>query len=560
MKKKIILFTLIFTCTLSFAQVGIGTTTSDPSSALDITDTNGGLLIPRMTQADKSAITTPANGLLIYQTDGTTGFWFYDGASWTTFGADLDWTVSGNDMYNANTGNIGIGNTTPTTKLHISGTTVPASSGATTLYTNDFTSGGVTNTLNAGNGCTTSPNIWHVSATSADASCTTCTGNRAYIENSISCSQDQTFTEGNFTPTTTSIDISFNYGFDDFLNGSYFIVTLYNETTSTTSATLLNLNTDALDTSYSGTHTVITGNNYSLKFQYIGDFDYGAAVDDILVTEASVITSGSYVFRLEDGQQQDGYVLTSDANGNATWKASSGGGGGPGSADDDWRFQSGATEADALYRTGNVTIGSTLTTTHELDVDNGSTDGTEIGLGSIEFIRDGVVETFFDQPLLPLFDASYDLGTAAFRWNEIFLSNGVINTSDARLKEAIKPLDYGLNEIMKLKPISYKWKNEQHGKTIVPNNEKEIKLGFLAQDLQEVIGEVVTTHSWKPISEDQKDTYVKKENERLGVNYSEIIPVTVKAIQEQQAQIEVLKDTVNELKKQNELLMNLIGK
>ena len=113
---------------------------------------------------------------------------------------------------------------------------------------------------------------------------------------------------------------------------------------------------------------------------------------------------------------------------------------------------------------------------------------------------------------------------------------------------------------MLLKPVSYKWKNEQHGKTIVPDNEKEVKIGFLAQDLQQVIGEVVTSHSWKPISEEQKDVYIKKENERLGVNYSEIIPVTVKAIQEQQEQIEALKTSVEELKKQNKLLMKLLEK
>jgi len=583
MIKKAILLVAMLSLSHSFSQVGIGTTTPDSSSILDIESTTSGLLIPRMTQTQRLAITTPATGLLVYETDTIPGFWYYDGGSWTTFGADADWTISGTDMYNANTGNIGIGNTTPSTLLHITGTTVPSTIGTNTLYTNDFSSGGVTNVLNAGNVCSTSPNIWHVSATSPDASCTTCTGNRAYIEYSFSCAQDQTITEGNFTPTTTSVAISFNYGFDDYLNQSTFIVTLYNETTSTTVATLLSLSADALDTSFSGSQTVTIGNNYSLKFQYTGDNDYGVAIDDVLVTEATTPVLGTYVFRLEDGQEQAGHVLTSDANGNATWQVAGAGGtdnqtisiagttlsiesgnsvdlSSIGSGDDDWRFQSGSTESDDIYRTGNVTIGSTWSTTHELDVDNGSTSGTEIGLGSIEFIRDGVVETFFNQPLLPLSDATYDLGSSTFRWNEIFLFNGVINTSDARLKKDIKPLNYGLNEIMQLKPVSYKWKNEIHGKTIVPDNEKEVKIGFLAQDLQLVINEVVTSHSWKPISEEQKSVYVKKENDRLGVNYSEIIPVTVKAIQEQQEQIEVLKASVEELKKQNKMIMKLLAK
>ena len=66
------IFTLIaavlITATTS-AQVGIGTTTPDASSALDITSTTGGLLVPRMTAAERDAITSAATGLMIYQTD-----------------------------------------------------------------------------------------------------------------------------------------------------------------------------------------------------------------------------------------------------------------------------------------------------------------------------------------------------------------------------------------------------------------------------------------------------------------------------------------------------------
>lgn len=319
MIKKAILLVAMLSLSHSYSQVGIGTTTPDASSILEIQSTTSGLLIPRMTEVQRLAIGAPATGLLVYETDTTPGFWYYDGGSWATFGADVDWTVSGTDMYNANTGNVGVGNAAPSALLHLTGTTVPASAGTSTLYSNDFSTGGVTNALNGGNVCTVSPNIWHVAATSPNASCTTCTGNRAYIEYSSSCAQDQTITEGNFTPTTTSVDISFNYGFDDFLNGSTFVVTLYNETTSTTVATLLNLNADALDASYSGTQAVTIGNNYSLKFQYTGDNDYGLAVDDVLVTETTAPTAGTYMFRLEDGQEQAGYVLTSDANGYATW-------------------------------------------------------------------------------------------------------------------------------------------------------------------------------------------------------------------------------------------------
>lgn len=59
------------------AQVGIGTTSPAASSALDITSTTQGLLAPRMTTAQKNAIATPANGLMVYDTD-LKGFSYYD--------------------------------------------------------------------------------------------------------------------------------------------------------------------------------------------------------------------------------------------------------------------------------------------------------------------------------------------------------------------------------------------------------------------------------------------------------------------------------------------------
>lgn len=75
---------VLFTAT-TVAQVGINTETPDASAALDITSTTGGLLVPRMTQAQRNQINDPAgpaDGLMIYQTDGTPGFYYYNGSSW----------------------------------------------------------------------------------------------------------------------------------------------------------------------------------------------------------------------------------------------------------------------------------------------------------------------------------------------------------------------------------------------------------------------------------------------------------------------------------------------
>ena len=66
----------------TLAQVGINTDSPDASAALDIVSTTGGLLVPRMTKAERDGIKPAATGLMIYQTDDTSGFYYYNGSSW----------------------------------------------------------------------------------------------------------------------------------------------------------------------------------------------------------------------------------------------------------------------------------------------------------------------------------------------------------------------------------------------------------------------------------------------------------------------------------------------
>ena len=86
--KNFVYFLFLLFSTISFSQVGIGTTSPDASSVLDITATDAGLLVPRMTLTNRDNITAPATGLMIYQTDNTPGFYFYDGSAWSAFGGD----------------------------------------------------------------------------------------------------------------------------------------------------------------------------------------------------------------------------------------------------------------------------------------------------------------------------------------------------------------------------------------------------------------------------------------------------------------------------------------
>ena len=101
MKNSFFLFTgaiawLLATAPTAQAQnVGIGTTTPDASAALDISSTGKGLLVPRLTLAQRTAIASPAAALLVYQTNGAQpGFWYNAGTAaaptWTFFNPTAD--------------------------------------------------------------------------------------------------------------------------------------------------------------------------------------------------------------------------------------------------------------------------------------------------------------------------------------------------------------------------------------------------------------------------------------------------------------------------------------
>jgi len=154
-------------CLLSkagYSQQGIAINTTgisaDPSAMLDISTTTKGILIPRMTEAQRLAISSPATGLMVYETDVTPGFWYYNGTSWiqsigpagptgpagadgatgptgptgllspgaaagnTPYWDGNNWVVNSSNIYN-NGGSVGIGTSTPNAaaKLDVTSTT-----------------------------------------------------------------------------------------------------------------------------------------------------------------------------------------------------------------------------------------------------------------------------------------------------------------------------------------------------------------------------------------------------------------------------------------------------
>lgn len=87
--------------------------------------------------------------------------------------------------------------------------------------------------------------------------------------------------------------------------------------------------------------------------------------------------------------------------------------------------------------------------------------------------------------------------------------------SDARLKLGITNLNYGLGQLLRLRPVTWQWKEEPAG---------PLQLGLIAQEVEPVMPALV-----------MRDADASKP---LGLNYMGLVPVIVKAVQEQQAEIE----------------------
>jgi len=99
MKRNLIILAAFILASTMFAQaqVGIGTTTPNASAALDVQSTTRGVLLPRMTSAQRIAIATPADGLIVYQTDAISGLWMRISGAWVRL-------TSANDLYGSSTG------------------------------------------------------------------------------------------------------------------------------------------------------------------------------------------------------------------------------------------------------------------------------------------------------------------------------------------------------------------------------------------------------------------------------------------------------------------------
>lgn len=98
--------------------------TADSSAMLDVKSTSKGLLMPRLTTAQRIAVINPAEGLLVYDTDLKV-FYYFDGTTWidvSSGGQNQAWSIDGSNVHlSDNSNKVGVGTNTPFGKMEVKG-------------------------------------------------------------------------------------------------------------------------------------------------------------------------------------------------------------------------------------------------------------------------------------------------------------------------------------------------------------------------------------------------------------------------------------------------------
>jgi hypothetical protein len=153
--------------------------------------------------------------------------------------------------------------------------------------------------------------------------------------------------------------------------------------------------------------------------------------------------------------------------------------------------------------------------------------------------------------LNPHTDNYRDLGQSGTKWDDVYATNGTIQTSDLRSKESIVNSTLGLAFVNKLRPISYKWKESTHilnveqedgsrKEVIETQTHSRTHYGLIAQEVKTVLDDLsIDTKDFAGyidgnVSKNKADTY--------GLRYGEFIAPLIKAVQELSAKVTALEN------------------
>ena len=191
------------------------------------------------------------------------------------------------------------------------------------------------------------------------------------------------------------------------------------------------------------------------------------------------------------------------------------------------RYQEDYDGADRSAENGRLTIGieNDLSGTNvQDDINIKSTGVIDYTLGD----NANATYTMSSSAFYPRSERQKNLGLSGQRWDNLYIDRiyyrQATQDSDLRLKENIQKLPKGLKEVLKLKPYKYNYKDDKKTK----------HYGFIAQELNDILPILVSS-----INDDEEET--------LTINITEIIPILVNAIQEQQTLIDSQKSKIENL-------------
>lgn len=208
-------------------------------------------------------------------------------------------------------------------------------------------------------------------------------------------------------------------------------------------------------------------------------------------------------------------------NNNGNWAALAGSGGVP------W-----ITSGNNIYNsnTANVGIGTT-NPTYRLTVYGPATSGVDAIRGTAGISNSstygvmGIAGSYYGA--LARGDGYSFVGQGTLYNNGTVYGTSFLYLSDKRLKENIEKMKSGLSKILALSPVTFTWKKDmgvQAGKD---------DFGFIAQEVEAIVPEAVTVDTASGMK---------------AVDYPKLVPILVKAMQEQQEEIDALKAEVAALK------------
>lgn len=299
MKKILITVIALSMVQMGNAQVGIGTTSPDPSAALEIASTDKGFVMPRMTTAQREAIANPTMGLQVFDTDTKT-VWTYIDSAWSqssNAGKFVD-GASPEIAYYGNRVGIGIDNFNTTYKLYVQGKVSTASVNTAARINATYEGDGVSEATNA---------LVGIARNNGTATLNYAVGTQGIIENpntngtihNAVGSWPQISNSGNVTWGSAFVGELVNQG--GTINTGYVSnQVLYNRPGST-------MGQGSLASFYMSNEGSITGNGYGLWVGGVGTGTVGGnAYALYIATPFSNVTGNSYALYSEN--TSDSYI------------------------------------------------------------------------------------------------------------------------------------------------------------------------------------------------------------------------------------------------------------